>query len=152
MVIHLYLIPFAKFSLPITVFVSFPQLFRRVAAALPGMESTQDRSREDSILLFHQKMLLLSLVFRAPLGWLRNIMPLLFTARNWWLRSIEALRFSIANELWLSQCTRLLTTVNQWEGLRVFACLIFNEQETRRIPAFCFLILSSIGSVQFSYT
>nr|XP_058925686.1 ras-related protein Rab-6A isoform X1 [Kogia breviceps] len=26
------------------------QLFRRVAAALPGMESTQDRSREDSIL------------------------------------------------------------------------------------------------------
>ena len=27
------------------------QLFRRVAAALPGMESTQDKSREDSILL-----------------------------------------------------------------------------------------------------
>lgn len=26
------------------------QLFRRVAAALPGMESTQDKSREDSIL------------------------------------------------------------------------------------------------------
>ncbi|KAI2561766.1 RAB6A isoform 2, partial [Pan troglodytes] len=25
------------------------QLFRRVAAALPGMESTQDRSREDMI-------------------------------------------------------------------------------------------------------
>uniref|UniRef100_A0A4W3KDC6 RAB6A, member RAS oncogene family n=1 Tax=Callorhinchus milii TaxID=7868 RepID=A0A4W3KDC6_CALMI len=28
------------------------QLFRRVAAALPGMESTQDKSREDSILYF----------------------------------------------------------------------------------------------------
>jgi len=28
----------------------FLQLFRRVAAALPGMESTQDKSREDSIL------------------------------------------------------------------------------------------------------
>uniref|UniRef100_A0A8C4RF27 RAB6A, member RAS oncogene family n=1 Tax=Erpetoichthys calabaricus TaxID=27687 RepID=A0A8C4RF27_ERPCA len=27
------------------------QLFRRVAAALPGMESTQDKSREDSILV-----------------------------------------------------------------------------------------------------
>ncbi|KAL7983127.1 hypothetical protein Chor_010469, partial [Crotalus horridus] len=26
------------------------ELFRRVAAALPGMESTQDKSREDSIL------------------------------------------------------------------------------------------------------
>ena len=30
--------------------VCFLQLFRRVAAALPGMESTQDKSREDSIL------------------------------------------------------------------------------------------------------
>lgn len=29
----------------------FPlQLFRRVAAALPGMDTTQDKSREDSIL------------------------------------------------------------------------------------------------------
>ena len=27
-----------------------PQLFRRVAAALPGMDTTQDKSREDSIL------------------------------------------------------------------------------------------------------
>lgn len=34
----------------------------------------------------------------------------------------------------------------------MFACLIFNEQETRRILAFCFFILSSIDSVQFSYT
>lgn len=32
------------------VFFVFLQLFRRVAAALPGMESTQDKSREDSIL------------------------------------------------------------------------------------------------------
>lgn len=32
------------------VFFFFLQLFRRVAAALPGMESTQDKSREDSIL------------------------------------------------------------------------------------------------------
>ena len=30
-----------------------PQLFRRVAAALPGMDATQDKSREDSILLTH---------------------------------------------------------------------------------------------------
>ena len=30
---------------------SLPQLFRRVAAALPGMDATQDKSREDSILL-----------------------------------------------------------------------------------------------------
>uniref|UniRef100_A0A4W5LAI3 RAB6A, member RAS oncogene family n=1 Tax=Hucho hucho TaxID=62062 RepID=A0A4W5LAI3_9TELE len=30
------------------------QLFRRVAAALPGMESTQDKSREDSILTLHR--------------------------------------------------------------------------------------------------
>ncbi|KAK0144837.1 Ras-related protein Rab-6A [Merluccius polli] len=29
------------------------QLFRRVAAALPGMDATQDKSREDSILLTH---------------------------------------------------------------------------------------------------
>lgn len=30
----------------------FCQLFRRVAAALPGMDTTQDKSREDSILVF----------------------------------------------------------------------------------------------------
>lgn len=30
-----------------------PQLFRRVAAALPGMDTTQDKSREDSILCVH---------------------------------------------------------------------------------------------------
>uniref|UniRef100_A0A8C7IGL2 RAB6A, member RAS oncogene family n=1 Tax=Oncorhynchus kisutch TaxID=8019 RepID=A0A8C7IGL2_ONCKI len=30
------------------------QLFRRVAAALPGMESTQDKSREDSILILQR--------------------------------------------------------------------------------------------------
>lgn len=29
------------------------QLFRRVAAALPGMDNTQDKSREDSILCVH---------------------------------------------------------------------------------------------------
>lgn len=29
------------------------QLFRRVAAALPGMDTTQDKSREDSILSVH---------------------------------------------------------------------------------------------------
>lgn len=29
------------------------QLFRRVAAALPGMDTTQDKSREDSILCVH---------------------------------------------------------------------------------------------------
>lgn len=29
------------------------QLFRRVAAALPGMDNTQDKSREDSILCAH---------------------------------------------------------------------------------------------------
>lgn len=34
--------------------LSFLQLFRRVAAALPGMESTQDKSREDSILILHR--------------------------------------------------------------------------------------------------
>lgn len=34
--------------------LSFLQLFRRVAAALPGMESTQDKSREDSILTLHR--------------------------------------------------------------------------------------------------
>uniref|UniRef100_A0A8I5THP5 small monomeric GTPase n=1 Tax=Pongo abelii TaxID=9601 RepID=A0A8I5THP5_PONAB len=32
------------------------QLFRRVAAALPGMESTQDRSREDSILFISSEI------------------------------------------------------------------------------------------------
>uniref|UniRef100_A0A8C8EY68 RAB6A, member RAS oncogene family n=1 Tax=Oncorhynchus tshawytscha TaxID=74940 RepID=A0A8C8EY68_ONCTS len=32
------------------------QLFRRVAAALPGMESTQDKSREDSILTLHRNV------------------------------------------------------------------------------------------------
>lgn len=31
----------------------FLQLFRRVAAALPGMDTTQDKSREDSILCVH---------------------------------------------------------------------------------------------------
>nr|XP_008507722.1 PREDICTED: ras-related protein Rab-6A [Equus przewalskii] len=48
-VIHPYLTSFGTFSLPIITILSFPQLFRRVAAALPGMESTQDRSREDMI-------------------------------------------------------------------------------------------------------
>ncbi|KAF7237901.1 Ras-related protein Rab-6A [Varanus komodoensis] len=38
------------------------QLFRRVAAALPGMESTQDKSREDSILLQHMAQLKLLLL------------------------------------------------------------------------------------------
>uniref|UniRef100_A0A8C7FF29 RAB6A, member RAS onco family n=1 Tax=Oncorhynchus kisutch TaxID=8019 RepID=A0A8C7FF29_ONCKI len=32
------------------------QLFRRVAAALPGMESTQDKSREDSILTLRRNV------------------------------------------------------------------------------------------------
>lgn len=36
--------------------LSFLQLFRRVAAALPGMESTQDKSREDSILTLHRNV------------------------------------------------------------------------------------------------
>lgn len=36
-----------------TVFFFLLQLFRRVAAALPGMESTQDKSREDSILYIY---------------------------------------------------------------------------------------------------
>lgn len=32
--------------------LSLLQLFRRVAAALPGMDTTQDKSKEDSILFF----------------------------------------------------------------------------------------------------
>uniref|UniRef100_A0A673AEC9 RAB41, member RAS oncogene family n=1 Tax=Sphaeramia orbicularis TaxID=375764 RepID=A0A673AEC9_9TELE len=34
------------------------QLFRRVAAALPGMDTTQDKSREDSILYLHVKSIM----------------------------------------------------------------------------------------------
>lgn len=34
-------------------FLVIPQLFRRVAAALPGMDSTPEKSKEDSI--FSQK-------------------------------------------------------------------------------------------------
>lgn len=36
------------FSSPVATF----QLFRRVAAALPGMDSTPEKSKEDSILVF----------------------------------------------------------------------------------------------------
>lgn len=36
-------------------FFFFSKLFRRVAAALPGMDSTPEKSKEDSILHMHLK-------------------------------------------------------------------------------------------------
>lgn len=51
------ILPSVIFLYPVTTHVwlktpgfLFCQLFRRVAAALPGMDTTQDKSREDSIL------------------------------------------------------------------------------------------------------
>lgn len=50
--------------------VRFPQLFRRVAAALPGMESNPNKSTVDSILLtdYHAytKFFLIALWFSKP--------------------------------------------------------------------------------------
>lgn len=124
MVIPLYLMPFAKFSFPIITFFYFPQLFRRVAAALPGMESTQDRSREDSILSVSSENVIVITVIEAPLGWLRNITPLLFTARNWWLRNIEALRFSIEMKSGYPSTPFALCCSLQLISERVRVCLI----------------------------
>ena len=46
------LIKVAKLLIIISQFLfSLPQLFRRVAAALPGMETTENKSSGDSILL-----------------------------------------------------------------------------------------------------
>lgn len=109
--------PFGKFSLPTITFLSFPQLFRRVAAALPGMESTQDRSREDSILIVLPENFIINTNLRAPLGWLRNIILLLFAARNWWFSSIETEVFYSKKDLPdLSKCALCslpFTTVHQ---------------------------------------
>ncbi|XP_073676832.1 ras-related protein Rab-41 isoform X4 [Garra rufa] len=41
------------------------QLFRRVAAALPGMDSTPEKSKEDSILYMHSKLLLTNMTSLA---------------------------------------------------------------------------------------
>lgn len=50
--------------------VCFPQLFRRVAAALPGMESNPNKSTVDSILLsayhYYTKSFLVALWFSKP--------------------------------------------------------------------------------------
>lgn len=123
-------------------FLSFPQLFRRVAAALPGMESTQDRSREDSILPILSENVITGLENPTRLAKHYCILQ----------PGIDDLgaqkhRFSIANEIWLSKHTHplylpLITVTREF----VFACLIFNEQETLRIPVFC-LIFSPIGFV-----
>lgn len=56
--------------------VHFPQLFRRVAAALPGMESNPNKSTVDSILLpdynAYTKSFLVALWFSMPDGFVSS--------------------------------------------------------------------------------